>query len=235
MKKRRKWIQLTSEYNKLPERISKERLDAIVPFFRRIDVPVSAKKDFEHEIIIGHLKLGVAIVLDFPFICSSLEVDDLIAEMELAVTKAVRMARRGALRDNNITGFIIAYIKHYIREELTRELYSTSKPRYVRYMRENNREYKIPKKIQILEDYTKNSEDTALYYVPTIEDDHSDIDVRDVLGRATNSKEETRLIELREYGYTVDEIVDVLQHSKSTINRMLAEIKAKFDKLMEEA
>src|SRR4051794_13451593 len=109
--KKRQWVELNSGYKNLPKRIPEERLKEIVTLFRRIDIPIGQKKDIEHELIMGHLRLGVGIAINTPDLYSNLDVDDIIGEMELAVTKAVRQAKRGALEDNNITSFIVSYIK----------------------------------------------------------------------------------------------------------------------------
>jgi hypothetical protein len=244
---KRRWTELTSGYKNLPKKISQERLEEIMPFFRRIDISASQKKEIEKELIIGHLRLGVAIVLDFPAVYYHLETDDLIGEMELAVTRAVRRAKRGALQDNNITGFIISYVKHYIREELIREIYNMP-TRTVRHFKEHYRHCQMMAHTPIEEDYPELNFDHDDYddlyrapnvlrrfAVPETKGDYDEVDVRDLKSKILRSPEEERLIELRESGYTVEDISEILETSKRSVFRMLTEIKDRYDMIMKKA
>lgn len=233
---RRKWIDTVEAYKDLPLRIPQERLEQLVYRLRCKDKSVS------EEIIRGHLRLGLSIIQKVP----NYDLEDLVGEMELAVTTAVWMAGRGALKNNNITSYITSYVKYYINDYIKENRLVTAPSRTIRHWNSKFKEAKLFHRISMVEGEPYKTDDSnqsirlqstsAAFHTPTIENDSLDeIDVRDVLEKITYSNSEKRIIELKEEGYNIEEIGQIIGYSKSMVHKLLHNIEDRFDHYIKEA
>lgn len=232
----RKWIDVVQAYRYLPNYIRAPRLEELVTKLRRGD------RSVEHEIIRGHLRLGLRIIQDKNYSVA----DDLIGEMEYAVTKAVWMAGRGALKDNNITAYIASYIRHHINEYIKSNRLVTAPPRTIRDWNKKNKKTKLFHRISIIEGEPYKTDDSGqtirlqsvgvAYHIPTVDDGPlEEVDIRDILDKVTFSNSEKKIIDLREQGYNIEEIGKVVGYSKSMVHKLLHDIEDRFDDYMEKA
>lgn len=253
MKKRNRVYIKLSYTTKLPKQISNDELEILVSRLRRL-LPRIMKEavnknesklieltkertEIEHKIILGHLRLGVAIALDK---ITNVDREDLIGEMELAITKAVREAGRGRLNDNDITAYIISYIKYYLSEFIKSDRLVGVPPRTIRHWNQFNKVKKLPVRIDISEDnetddlnqFVKLSE---FLCVPKVHLDTSEMEIREILDLIANNDLEKRIIELRLSQYTYEEIEKIIGYSKTRIQVLISNIEKKFDQFMKEA
>lgn len=233
---RRKWIDVVEAYQNLPDHIPSYRLEELVMRLRRRD------RSVEHEIIRGHLRLGLSIIQDI----GNADPEDLVGEMEMAVTEAVWRAGRGFLRDNNITPYIASYVKYRVNDYIKSNRLVSAPVRTVRYWNNKNKKQKLFNRIRIVEGEPYKFDDSneairlqskgVAYHIPKVDDSAlDDIDIRELLNKITFSKSEKRIVELREQGFGLEEIGHIVGYSKSAVHKILHQIEDRFDNYMKDA
>ncbi len=215
---------------KLPPRINEERLRELVPLLKKGD------KTVEKEIIEGHLRLATTIAIAKGMKKGKRkEIDDLIGEAEYAVTKAVRRVKRGALRrDDNITGYIIDYIKKHLHEVMTKKLMGVPH-RTVSYWnsRLDERARHLPIKVMEIHSSEKFEGNMKNYTPPSSDKEEIDkIDMEEIIDMLPHSLLEKKLIELRKKGMTYIEIEREIGYSTSRIQQLMSEMEDQLDEIL---
>lgn len=220
------WIQI---YESLPKRISKKRLDELVVKLRDGD------KSVANEIIEGHLRLGFIITLrKTRKLPSYIDLDDLIGEMELAIIEAVRQSRRGALKDYNITGYIIEYVKHYTNENIQEQVSSQLVPnRTIRHWKNTFTNRKLRRRIILSEG--SFLEETDNYHIPKARKEEPDLEFKEILEIISANTTEHRILQLKGSGYTLEEIGNMVGYHKSMVGKLLTDLERRYDSLMKKA
>lgn len=231
-----RWIDVVETYKNLPERIPPDRLEELVYRLRKGDRSVSK------EIIEGHLRMGLRIIQKQNYE----DLTELVGEMEFAVTKAVWMASRGGLKDNNIGPYINTYITHAINDYMKRDRLVTAPPRTIRHWNAKFKEAKLFHRISMIEGEPYKTDDSGqsirlqsigvAYHIPKVDDTSlEEVDIRDIFDRITFSNSEKRIIDLREQGYNIEQIGEMIGYSKSMVHKLLHLIENRFDDYMKEA
>jgi RNA polymerase sigma factor (sigma-70 family) len=218
---------------KLPPRITEERLAVVVPLLKEGD------KEVEREIILGHLRLATKIAISRVRSNEKYkgDIDDFISEAYYAVAKAVRKARRGALsRDNNITGYIIDYVKKHIHTLSTKKLMGVPH-RTVTYWNSklDERARHLPICVATISSEQPNEKESDIrVFVPEISDkDEIDrVDIEEILNMLPQTLLERKVLEMRKQGMTIIEIKKEIGYSKSRIQQALSDMEELFDQIM---
>jgi len=213
---------------RLPAPISQEKLAELVPKLKRGD------KGVEEEIVTGHLRLAVKIAIAKSRMNNDRyrkEVDDFIGEAMYAVAKAVRRVRRGALyRDDNITGFIIDYVKKHIHNLTTKKLMGVPH-RTVTYWNSklDERARHLPVRVSSI-----SGDVDGPNFTPEVSDqgEIDRVDLEEIINMLPKSLLEKKVLELRKKGMTLVEIEREIGYSKSRIQQVLVGMEELFDRII---
>lgn len=205
---------------KIPERLDDATIQKLCKQWR-----LSGCTKSRDEIIKSHTRLALYLAGQYIKTNRRRE-DDLICQALLGVTQAVAWAPERMV-DNNITPYIMATVKRFIRDFLEQDQLVTIERQAFKKMLESGESVQaIPYFRKIEEDERDEENPTSGYYedcTTAIYDDYFDKEFYQYLHRNN-----TRLIAILDgliEGYTFQEIADKLGITKQYVSVLLLEVK----------
>lgn len=225
---------IASEIKDLPQKLDKAVLEELVTELRKPLFSLDRKREIRNKIVNGHMRLGMYIAARYAFKYKSKSPGDIIGEMSLALIEAVDRAAY-KLTDNNITPFISSAIHSALMTFIEEDRIVKVPGRSIRHYNKINfiKLDKFPRQIEMI-DQGYNSEDELLsseyVVIPQTEDDHSVMEIQEILDQVTFNVTEKKIVELRAEGCTFEEIGPKVGYGKSYIETILLDIKNRFNK-----
>lgn len=223
--------------NNLPAQIPEEELAKLVQQLKENRSLLSVK----NKIIEGHLRLGISIAARFAS-KSKFRVDDLVGEMLLCIVESVPRFCGGRGYDNNITPYLVSCIHSrlstFIEEDRTIHMPGRTVRHYT--ATGSNKLDKMPLQIYLaqggtistsMDEYEGPENFKSPYILPETIDDHSGMEVLEILDKVTNNFIEKRVIKLRAEGLSYKEISPLVGYSQASISIMVQSIEERFNKM----
>lgn len=226
-------IQRTTEYKSTPSKPDDEALSGWVEALRKGDFR------YRDQIIKSHMRLVLSIAREFS---TPSREDDLSGEALLALTQAVEwsgphladgITQPSRLNDNNITPYIAATVRRFLRDFVATDR--------VVFIPSSSFRKKVKEGVI---DANGDTTDMALFGVlsftasfddniitPQAKKEEPSYEFKEVLEMSTRNKQEQEVINYRSKGFKYQEIADIMKLDLAKISRISSRVEARFNLL----
>lgn len=216
--------------NSIPKMLSPERLAYLTGRLRSGEIV----HDEREELARGFIRLALKIAASYAARRPQ-KGDDFASAALFGIAYAIETARE-KLEDDNITGWIIANIRRFLRQFYERDHIVRTPARTYHHKKTHGVEM-VTTSVITMDDReinagANNRKASTYHRIRNVSGGYSDL--REILDKSARDEVDRDILKLRSQGYNDVEISSMTGISKSTINARRAEMETRFDRLNQE-